>query len=150
MKMNCINFDRLIPWLGIALVAGGVIAAATYLNFERKTSSSEASLTTLDRLIHDLQLTAALKRIHNGEVAGAAQSLDLLLCSDILLTHAELPTADPETRTLVQNAFRTIALARPITSGTDTGPAREHIVDQVAAERILTLALAAPSGVEPK
>jgi hypothetical protein len=150
MKMNYIKFDRLIPWLGIALVAGGVIAGATYLNFERKTRSSEASLVTLDRLIHDQQLTAALKRIHKGEVAEAAQSLDLLLCGDILLTNAELPTADPDTRSLVQNAFRTIALARPRTEGTDTGPAREHIVDQVAAERILTLALAAPRRVEPK
>ena len=148
--MDCIKFDRLIPWLGTALVAGGVMAAATYLNFERKAHSSEASLTTLDRLIHDQQLTAALKKIHNGEVAGAAQSLDLLLCGDILLTNAELPTADPDTRALVQNAFRTIARARPMTSKTDTGPAREHTMDQVEAERILTLALAAPSGVEPK
>jgi hypothetical protein len=150
MRMNCIKFDRLIPWLGIALVAGGVSAAATYLNFERKSRSSEISLATLDRLIHDLQLTAALKKIHNGEVAGAAQNLDLLLCGDILLTNAELPTADPDTRALVQNAFRTIARARPRTEGTDTGPTREHIVDQLAAERILSLALAAPSEVEPK
>jgi hypothetical protein len=71
MRMNCIKFDRLIPWLGIGLVAGGVIAAATYLNFERMARSSEASLATTDRLIHDLQLSAALKRILNDEVSGA-------------------------------------------------------------------------------
>lgn len=148
--MNCTKFDRLIPWLGIALVAGGVIAAATYLDFERKTRSAEASVATLDRLIHDQKLSAALRKIHDGEVAGAAQSLDLLLCDDILLTNAELPTIDPGTRTLVQHAFRTIGRDRPRTEGTDTGPAREPIADQLAAERILTLALAAPSGVEPK
>jgi CHASE3 domain sensor protein len=71
MRINCIQFHRLIPWLGIGLVAGGVIAAATYLNFERMARAFEASLTTMDRLIHDLQLSAALKRIHNGEVSGA-------------------------------------------------------------------------------
>jgi hypothetical protein len=150
MRMNCIKFDRLILWLGIALVAGGVIAAATYLNFERKIRSCEASLATLDRLIHDLKLTVAVKKIHNSEVAGAAQSLDILLCDDILLTNAELLTADPKTRALVQSTFRTIARIRPRTEGTDMGPAREISEDQLAAERIFTLALAAPSGVEPK
>jgi hypothetical protein len=142
MKTNRIIIDRAIPWLGLGLITGVVILAATYLGFEQKTRSAEASTAMLDRLFHGQQLSAALKKIHDGEAAAAAQNLDLLLCGDILLINAELPSADPETRALVQKAFQRIAKTRPKTEGADPDPMREHVVDQVAAERVLALALA--------
>jgi hypothetical protein len=150
MKTNYFKLDRLIPWLGIAILVGGVIASATYLNSERNALSSEASAATLERLIHDQHLSAALKKIHDGQVAEAAERLDLLLCGDILLINAELPSADPETRALVQKAFKRIASQRPMIEGMDSTSTQEHVADQVAAERILTLALAGPSVAEVK
>jgi len=148
MKTKGIKLERLIPCLGIALVACGLMGAATYLNLHRKNQAAEASMATIRRLFQEQQLSVALKRIHDGDVAEAAKGLDLLLCGDILLTNAELPTADPETRTLVQNTFRRIAQARPKTEGTAADPIHKHVNDQLAAERVLTLALAAPNIAE--
>jgi hypothetical protein len=148
MKTNHIPIDRLIPWLGIALIAGGLMVAATYLHLERKAHAFEASTATLDRLCQEVQLSAELKRLHEGEVDQAAQDIDLLLCGDILLTNAELASADRETRALVQNTFRRIARVRPKTEGTNAASTQEHVFDQMAAERVLTLALAAPNIAE--
>jgi hypothetical protein len=137
-----------ISWLVLALVAAVVAAAATYLDLERKNESAQAFRATLDRLNHEQQLSAVLKRIHNGEVEQAAKSLDLLLCGEILLTNAELPSVNAETQAIVQNAFRRIALARPKTEGVAGVSTQEHVNDQVAAERILACALAAPGKIE--
>jgi hypothetical protein len=142
MTTNYFKPGRFVPWLGIALVAGAVVAVATYVGFEGKTQASDASRATLERLIHDQHLCAALKKIHDGEVAEGAERLDLLLCGDILLINAELSSADPETRALVQKALQRIAKTRPKTERADPDPLREHVVDRVAAERVLALALA--------
>ena len=152
MKINYIKLGWVIPCLGIALVAGGVMAAATYLSLERQNHAAEASMATLQRLFREQQLSVALKQIHDGEVAQAAHSLDLLLCGDILLTNGELPTADPETRTLAKHMFRRIALDRPKTETEGAAPdsTREHANDQLAAERVLTMALAAPTETAAK
>jgi hypothetical protein len=142
MKTQCIKLNRLIPVLGIALAVVGAIAAAIYTDLERKNDSAQASMATLSRLTHEQQLSAVLKKLHAGEVEEAAKSLDLLLCGDILLSNAELPSTDAETRALVQDSFRRIALARPHTelaAGTST---REPANGQEAAERILYRALA--------
>jgi hypothetical protein len=150
MRMTNIMAGRLIPWLGIAVVAGGVAAVATYLNVEQKTQSSEAFVAIMDRLIQEQHLCSAVKRIHDGDVAGAAQGLDLLLCGDILLTSAELESADPQTRALAQKVFRRLALARPRTEATVAASNGEHFNDQLAAERILMMALAAPAETASK
>jgi hypothetical protein len=139
------KLDRLIPLLGIALVAGGVMAAATYLNLDRRIQSSEAYLGTLDRLFQDQQLSVVLKRLHEGDVAAATQHLDLLLCDNILLTNAELASADAQTRAAVQDTFRRIALLRPKPEPTGAASTQARVSDQDAAERILTLALATPN-----
>jgi hypothetical protein len=145
MNTNHVRAGRAISWLVLALVAAGLVAAATYLNLERKNESAQAFRATLDRLNHEQQLSAALKKIHGGEVEQAARSLDLLLCGEILLTNAELPCADAETRAIVQDTFRRIALARPKTEGAAGVSTQEHVNDQVAAERILACALPAPN-----
>jgi hypothetical protein len=150
MKPNRIRVGRLIPWLGVALLSGLVIVTATYVNSDPKSRDSELSASTVNRLIRDQQLSLALKRLHNGQVAAAAQSLDLLLCGDILLTNGELDSFDPETQMRVRQAFRSIGMTRPNTQVADTGSTQEHIVDQIAAQRILTLALATPKAAEPK
>jgi hypothetical protein len=143
MKTNYIKINRLIPWLGSVLIAGGVVTAATYLDLERTTHSAQASTATLNRLCRDLQLGSVLKRIHAGEVDEAAKVLDLLLCGDILLSNAELASSDAETQALVQDTFRSIARVRPKTEEARTGPTQEHINDQLAAEQILARACAA-------
>jgi hypothetical protein len=150
MKINYLNLDRFIPWLGIAVVAAGVIGVTTYFNFERTARAAEAGAATLERLVQDQQLSSMLKQIHDGHVGEAAQSLDLRLCGDILLTEAELASASPETRMLAQKMFRRIAVARPQTEPADTASAQEHVTDRAAAERILTLALAIPGEVAAK
>jgi hypothetical protein len=128
--------------VGIAVVAGSVVAGSTYLDLERKTAAEEAFNATLDRLHHDQQVSAALKTIQDGEVDVAAQRLDLLLCQHILRTDSELGSADARTRAYVENAFRRIALLRPKKGGGSSGGSTlECRDDQVAAETILSQAL---------
>jgi hypothetical protein len=150
MKTNCIRLNRLAPWAGVALIAGGVVTAVTHVNVERKIRSSEAVVATLDRLFQEHQITVALKRIHDGEVTQAAQHLDLLLCSKILMSNAELASADPQTRAFIERSFKRIALLRPKAEVTAAGAGREPADDQVAAERILSLAQSTPGGAERK
>ena len=61
MKTRYIKMDWLIPVLGIAVVAGSLLAGTTYLNLERKIHADEAFTATLDRLYQDHQLSVALK-----------------------------------------------------------------------------------------
>jgi len=144
MKTRYLKTDWLLPLVGIVVVAGSLLAARTYFDMEQQAGAEQALGTTLDRLQHDLKLCGVLKAIHNGEVAGGAQRLDLLLCDDILELHAGLTAADLRTRTYVQDAFRRIALLRPkIGAGTAASAAPERSHDQAAAERILASALGA-------
>jgi hypothetical protein len=142
MKTQYMKIDWLIPLLGIALVAGGIVAAATYLDLERKIHSGEAFAATLDHLYQDQQLSAALKLIHEGETAAAARSLDLLLCDNLLLVNSQLAAADDRARTLAKDAFVGIALLRPKNSPTAAGAAQELYDDQIQAEKILMQACA--------
>ena len=131
-------------FVGIAAVAGAVVAATTYLEFERKADAAEAFAATLDRLAHDQQLSMALEQIHQGEIAAAAKRVDLLLCGDVVRADLELASADALTRAVVEDSFRRIALIRPKTAaGGTTGLAQETSDGQAEAQRILTLALGA-------
>ena len=151
MKTRYLKIDWLIPVLGIAVVAGSLVAGTTYLNLERKIHANEALTATLDRLYQDHQLSVALKTIHNGEVAAATQRLDLLLCGHILTTNSELASADPRTRTIVEDAFRRIARIRPKSAHTTAaGSTQECNEDQAVAERILELALASDHSTQMK
>ena len=151
MKTRYLKMDWLIPLLGIAVVAGSLVAGTTYRDFERKIQTDEAYMATLDRLYEDHQISAALKTLHDGSVDAAAQRLDLLLCDHILTTNSELPTADARTRTFVADTFRRIALLRPKTAnGAVSGPTQACDNDQAAAQRILALALASDHGTQAK
>ncbi len=142
MKTNSMRIDWLIPFLGVAVVAGSLAVVTTYCNLEQKMRESDAFGATIDRLYLDQKLSAALKAIHEGKVDTAAQSLDLLLCESILQLNGELGSADARTRAYTENAFRRIALLRPqLDSAGAGGSAVECSEDQVAAERILTRAL---------
>ena len=143
--------DWLIPVLGIATVAGSLVAGSTYLNLERKLHADEAFMATLDRLYQDQKLSAALKTIQEGKVDVAAQRLDVLLCGDILMTNSELASADARTRSYVEDAFRRIARVRPKSAaGTAAGSAQACAYDQTAAQRILELALAGDHSKQTK
>ncbi|MGD0260397.1 MAG: hypothetical protein ABSD29_11305 [Verrucomicrobiota bacterium] len=142
MKTQYIKTDWLIPWLGIALVAAGFAAAATYLDLERKTHSAEAFSGTLDRLYQNQILSAALKTLHDGDVGTAAQRLDLLLCDNILLLNSELASADDRQRAYVKGAFTKVARLRPNNSSTTAGDAQKLNNDRIKAEKILMEACA--------
>jgi hypothetical protein len=142
MKTNYIKLNRLIPVLGIALVAAGVMAAATYLGLERKIHSGQAFAATLDRLYQDQQLCSTLRTLHDGDVSAATQRLDLLLCDDILTLNAQLASADDLTRTYVKNAFAHLAVIRPKNAQVSAGAAQGFHEDQMEAEQILALACA--------
>jgi hypothetical protein len=151
MKTRYLKIDWLLSVLGIAAVAGSLVAGTTYLGLERKIHADEAFMATLDRLYQDQQLSAALKTIHKGEVDVAAQRLDLLLCGHILMTNSELPSADARPRIFVEDAFRRIALLRPKNApDAAAGPANECSDDQKAAQRILELALAGDRSARAK
>ena len=109
MKTRYLKIDWLIPVLGIAVVAGSLVAATTYLDLERKAQAEESFTATLDRLYEDQQLSTALKTLHDGAVDAGVQRLDLLLCGHILRTDSELASAGARTRTFVEDAFRRIA-----------------------------------------
>ena len=143
MKTKCFKVDWLIPVLGIAVVAGCLVAATTCRELERRARAEEAFIPALDRLSYDHTLSLVLKTLHEGEVDKAAQRLDLLLCWDILRADAELASADPRTRAWAQEFFGRIARARPKNAERPAaGSAWEHNEAQAGAQRILELALA--------
>lgn len=151
MKTKQLKMNWLIPVLGIAVVAGSLVAGTTYRNLERETQADEALTATLDRLQQELEISSLLKTIHDGKVEGAAERLDLLLCGNILRTDSELGSADPQTRVCVQDAFRRMALLRPKTAnGAGVGSTQECTDDRVAAERILSKALAVTHTAQAK
>jgi hypothetical protein len=151
MKTRYMKIDWLIPLAGIAVVAGSLLAATTYLDLNRKIRACETFGATVDRLFQDQKLSTALKAIHDGKVDGAAQRLDLLLCQSIVQLNSELASADPRTRAYVEDAFRRIARLRPKADAAPAGsPDQERSDDQIAAEKILTLALAGDHSTQTK
>lgn len=142
MKTKYLEIDWLVPLVGIAVVVGGIVAARTYFDLERKTQADEALAQTVGRLYQDQKVNAALKLIHDGDMKGAAQRLDALLCEDILRLNRELASADARTRAFMEDALRRMALARPgIAAGAASGSGQERSEDQLAAEMILRKAL---------
>jgi hypothetical protein len=139
MKTNCLRIDRLIPVLGIALVAGGVMAAAAYFGLERKIDSGQAFAATLDRLYHDQKLAAVLKTLQEGDMDAAARRLDLMLCDDILAINSQLVSADRLQQVYAQDMFARMAKVRPRNSELTASAAQELSNDQIEAERILTI-----------
>jgi len=146
MKTKYIKTGWLTPLLEIALVAGGVVAAATYLDLERKIHSNEAFAVTLDHIYQDQQLSVALKTLHDGDAGAAARRLDLLLCDNILRLNSELASADARKAAYVKNGFMRIARVRPKNPETPAGAARELDTDQIRAEKILRQACAGVTG----
>jgi len=130
--------DWLISVLGMAVVAGCLVAAINYRDLERQAQAEAAFIPALERLSCDHTLSLALKALHDGEVDRAARRLDLLVCWDILRTDAELASADPETRAWAEDIFRKIAQVRPKTAegAADSGGPRAPA--QQVLERALT------------
>jgi hypothetical protein len=143
MKTIQFKTDYLIPLAGVALVVGGALVTVVHLDLERKAHAGEALAVTLNSLAQDQRLSEALRTLDHGDVAGAAQSLDLLLCDNILLLNSQLEAADEPTRACVMDSFRRIGRARPKhpeASLKDSTSATTD--DQLAAQRILALAMA--------
>ncbi len=143
MKTRHFETNWLIPALGVAIVAGAVMATVSYTHTQRSIHSAECLVPTLDRIYLDQVLSGALRDIHDGEVNRAAQRLDIFLCGNILRLHDELASADPQTRAYVEEAFRRIGRVRPQNPGPDRGASGLEITsDQAAAQQILALATA--------
>ena len=143
MNTRYLKLDWLVPSLGIALVAGGIIGTAAYLNVERKIHAGENLAATLDTLAQDQRLSAALRTIHDGDVSAATQRLDLVLCDSILLLNSQLASVDSETRAYVIDSFRKIGSVRPkIAEAPANGSPCQTSEDQIAAQRILAVAMA--------
>jgi hypothetical protein len=140
MKDAYVKMPWLIPVLGIALVAGGLIGAATYVELERKTHDAETSIATTVRLCHDLELCAVLRTLHQGDINSAARQLDLLLCNDIVAVNSRLASADTDDRAFVKNAFVRFSLVRPKSAELLADVTQELRGDQIEAENILARA----------
>ncbi len=135
--------NRLIPVFGITFVTAAVMAAATYVDLERKTHCAEAFGATLDRLYADQKLSAVLRTIQEGDVATATQRLDLLLCDDILAVNSQLASARSTERAYAQDVFIRIARLRPKNAEVTAGTTQELSSDQIEAEKVLAGACAA-------
>jgi hypothetical protein len=137
MKTSHSNLDRLIPWVAIVVVAGGIVAAVTYIGLERKIHSGQALAATLDRLYQAQKLSSVLRCIHEGDVSKAAWRLDLMVCDDVLALNAQLASADVRTRITVKDGFERIAHLRPKSARLLGVASQELCYDQIEAERIL-------------
>ena len=73
MKTRNLKLSWLIPVMGIALLAAGVVAGKTHLDLERKIQSAEFRLATVDHLFQDYQLSVALRTMRDGDPSTAAQ-----------------------------------------------------------------------------
>ena len=148
--MKYLKRNWVIPLLGVAVAVGGAMARTTYLGLERETQSADVLQNMLDHLHQDQKLSLALKKIHDGDVAVAAQQLDLLLCADIIRVNSELEWADDHTKTCVGDVFRRIARVRPqVPEGSSSGIASGEADAQETAQRILSLAMASEPRAEP-
>ena len=132
MKTENLKLSWLIPVMGIALFAAGVVAGKTYLDLERMIQSAEFRSATVDHLFQDYQLSVALRTMRDGDPSTAAQRLDRLLCENILRIDSELESADDGTRAYVKNAFASIAvsgqvvLSTPPVLGCNSSPIRSR------------------------
>ena len=140
MNTTQIRLNRLIPLLGLALVASALVAAASYADLQRKNHAREEFGAAIDRLCHIQRLSSVLKQIHDGDPATAAQRLDIMLCDDILELNSQLASAGEAERACARDAFAQIARLRPRSSETSAGAALEPAGDQIEAERILMAA----------
>jgi hypothetical protein len=137
MKNTSIKMKWLIPTLGIAMVAGSLVGAATYIELGREAHSGEAYNVALGHLRLDEGLCCALRSMHEGDVNSAARQLDLLLCDDILAVNSELTSPRAAERAFVMNVFARFALVRPKNAALLAGTGQELRDDQIEAERIL-------------
>ena len=117
------------------------MGGATYLDYEPQTQSADVLIAKCLRLNQDLQLCAALRAIHEGDMHGAARRLDLKLCEDIVALNSQLASADAADRAFVENVFARISLIRPTSDHPSTGAMAKLCTDQIAAERILAQAV---------
>src|ERR1035438_10540670 len=151
MKTKYLRLDWLIPLLGIAVVVGGMTGATTYVRWERDTQSAQSLANTLEHLYQDQTISLALRRIHDGEIAAAAQRLDVLLCDDVLQISADLGSADAQTRAYVGDGFRRIERVRPKTpEAAASGAVPPTTTDQAEAQRVLALAMRSQAVAESK
>ena len=151
MKTRRLRLDWLIPVLGIAAVVGGMMAATTYVRLEKDTQSAQSLANTLEHLYQDQTISLALRKIHAGEVAAAAQQVDVLLCDNVLQLNADLGSADAQTRAYVGHGFRRIERVRPKTpEAAASGAIPPTTMDQAEAQRILALAVGSQQMAESK
>jgi hypothetical protein len=139
MKTRYIKVKRVVGVLGMLLVVAAAVGVATYLDIERKARAGEAITATLTQLYHDHTMSAVLRSIQEGDVAGAAQRLDMALCDDILEINSKSATADDRQKSYTQHMFARIAVTRP-SNAQIAASGRELSEDEIAAEQVLILA----------
>ncbi len=136
------TMDWVIPFVGIAVLTGGLMAGRAYFEAERETRAHEANSVMLERLFLGQKLNTALKSMRGGDVQGAARELEALFCQSILRASEELTSADAQTRMNAAEAFRRIALTWPgFARAEGAGSGEERTDNELAAERILRKAL---------
>jgi hypothetical protein len=140
--MNTKRFkkDWLVVVVGAAVVASGLAVRNGLVEQQRSSSRAEALNAALSQIYQDQNISVVLRQLQAGDVGAARQRLDRLLCGNILHLEKEFGSADAETRTCVSEAWRRIARVRP--QPALDGSAPEPTPDQIAAQRILTEALA--------
>jgi len=151
MKTNELKMKWLAPVLGAVVIGGGLMGTKLYFELEHKTRAHEALTATLQQLYQDQRLSTALKSMREGDVQGAAQRLDALLCQNILRLDEESASADGKTRMYVEDAFRRIALAQSgITGGATADTEQEAGEDRAAVQKIFLRALGSVQSAQAK
>jgi hypothetical protein len=144
MKTSWLKMKRWIPWL-----VGGVFAAVAWAGFgcfelEQAVLARQEAGAVLDRLHETQRLAWALQR-HPAPEPGA-ETLQLLLCGQIVVLHGELENSDETLRAMGQDAFRRMAPVL-LAEGGALAPARDTAAgDQVAEARRI---VARAAGLSP-
>ncbi len=137
MKTNGIRIHWSIPVIGIALIAVGVLAAASYLDYQRKIRLSEASRETLDHLYKAVQLSKTLKAIREGDIREVARRVEVALCEEIVAVSSRLPAASAGDRAIIHSTFARLAALRPETAELFPGVSPELPTAEIEVDRIL-------------
>jgi hypothetical protein len=141
MKTKWLSRSWVVPLLGIAAVVGTIAVQTRCVRLERQARSADALQAMIDHLFADQNLSAALKKIHDGDTAGAAQQLEVMLGDDIVRLNAQMEEADERTKVWVAQAFERMAHAHPIAGEVAAGERKPGWMDtQAAAQHILALA----------
>jgi hypothetical protein len=147
MKDKRINVTWPILIIGVVIAGGFFLEGRYYGGLEQAAPAADMSNATMQRLVRDLQLSSALRKLHAGDVQTAVRDLHYFVCDDIISINRGLAAVRPQNRVLITNALAEIALVLRSNTSPEIGAGQGLCAEYEEAAKILQRAVnaAAPA-----